>query len=56
MTLGILLIVFTHVARIPIENYWAFLLSGYLCCMDYETGAVLEEYRRVKTRPASPDR
>ncbi len=29
VTLGILLTVFTHVARIPIENYWAFLLSGY---------------------------
>ena len=29
MTLGILLIVFTHMARISIENYWAFLLSGY---------------------------
>lgn len=27
--LSILLVVFTHVVRIPIKNYWAFLLSGY---------------------------
>lgn len=28
-TLSILLAVFTRVVRIPIKNYWAFLLSGY---------------------------
>lgn len=29
LMLAILLIVFTQIARIPIESYWAFLLSGY---------------------------
>jgi len=29
MMLTLLLLVFTHIVRIPIANYWAFLLSGY---------------------------
>ena len=29
LMVGILLVVFTRVARIPIEHYWAFLISGY---------------------------
>jgi ABC-type polysaccharide/polyol phosphate export permease len=29
LMIGILLTVFTHVIRIPIDAYWAFLLSGY---------------------------
>jgi lipopolysaccharide transport system permease protein len=29
LTVGVLVAVFTFVVRIPIENYWAFLLSGY---------------------------
>jgi ABC-type polysaccharide/polyol phosphate export permease len=28
-TLIVLTVVFTHVVRIPLHNYWAFLLSGY---------------------------
>jgi lipopolysaccharide transport system permease protein len=29
LTVGILIAVFSYVVRIPVENYWAFLLSGY---------------------------
>ena len=29
ITLAVLIAVFSHVVRIPIPNYWAFLLSGY---------------------------
>lgn len=29
VTLAVLIAVFSHVVRIPIPNYWAFLLSGY---------------------------
>jgi ABC-type polysaccharide/polyol phosphate export permease len=28
-TITVLTVVFTHVVRIPLTNYWAFLLSGY---------------------------
>lgn len=28
-TVGVLTVVFTHVVRMPLENFWAFLLSGY---------------------------
>lgn len=29
VTVGVLVAVFSHVIRIPIEHYWAFLISGY---------------------------
>ena len=29
LTVGVLVMVFTFVVRVQIENYWAFLLSGY---------------------------
>lgn len=29
LTIGVLAAVFTHVVKIPVPNYWAFLLSGY---------------------------
>jgi ABC-type polysaccharide/polyol phosphate export permease len=29
LTVSILVVVFSHVVRIPLPNYWAFLLSGY---------------------------
>jgi ABC-type polysaccharide/polyol phosphate export permease/GT2 family glycosyltransferase len=29
LIVGILAAVFSHIVRIPIENYWAFLISGY---------------------------
>lgn len=29
LTLGVLIAVFTWVVRVPVENYWAFLVSGY---------------------------
>ena len=29
MTVAILVLVFSHVVRIPLPNYWAFVLSGY---------------------------
>jgi lipopolysaccharide transport system permease protein len=29
LTVGILVVVFSHVVRIPLPHYWAFLLSGY---------------------------
>ena len=29
LTVGILVVIFTHVVRIPVPAYWAFLLSGY---------------------------
>jgi ABC-type polysaccharide/polyol phosphate export permease len=29
LTVGILIVVFSHVVRIPLPHYWAFLLSGY---------------------------
>ncbi|HZN96516.1 MAG TPA: hypothetical protein VFB61_02195, partial [Gemmatimonadales bacterium] len=29
LTVGILVLVFSHVVRIPLPDYWAFVLSGY---------------------------
>lgn len=29
LTLGVLIAVFTHIVKVPVPGYWAFLLSGY---------------------------
>lgn len=48
LTASVLIIVFTHVIRIPIENYWAFLISGYFAwnfmaqCLNAATYTVAE--------------
>lgn len=63
MILAILLTVFTRVVRIEIENYWAFLLSGYfvyhfLSQATLAASSVLEEYaimiRSVAVPRAAP--
>jgi len=49
LLMALLILVFTYVVRIPIDNYWAFLISGYFAwhffnnCVNYSAN-VLEEH------------
>ena len=59
MTVGILVLVFSHVVRIPLTHYWAFVLSGYFvwnCILQtLNTGTyIFAEHSRLTRSVAFP--
>jgi ABC-type polysaccharide/polyol phosphate export permease len=59
LTVAILVLVFSHVVRIPLEHYWAFVLSGYFVwnCMlqTLNTGTyIFAEHSRLTRSVAFP--
>jgi ABC-type polysaccharide/polyol phosphate export permease len=59
MTVGILVLVFSHVVRIPLSDYWAFVLSGYFvwnCILQtLNTGTyIFAEHSRLTRSVAFP--
>jgi len=59
LTVAILVLVFSHVVRIPMEHYWAFVLSGYFVwnCMlqTLNTGTyIFAEHSRLTRSVAFP--
>lgn len=59
MMLAVLTAVFTHVIRVPIEHYWAFLLSGYFawnCAQQCLSSAtyVLQQHASLSRSAAFP--
>src|SRR6187200_476144 len=59
LTVGILVLVFSHVVRIPLPDYWAFVLSGYFvwnCVLQtLNTGTyIFAEHSRLTRSVAFP--
>src|SRR3954470_24007985 len=59
LTVGILVLIFSHVVRIPLPHYWAFVLSGYFVwnCMlqTLNTGTyIFAEHSRLTRSVAFP--